>query len=399
MEKKKILFVMPDFGVGGAEKSLLTLLFELSKCDDIRVDLMFFKTTGMYLKQIPKDINILETEKSVKKLYSSLKTNRIASAEDLKYCLIRLLGTICSAVLTLNGRRQKQLRWKLFYKNAINEFDKEYDYACGFLDGEAVYYVIDKVKAKKKYIWNQNEYGKLGRGKRKYDLPYFKKADRIITLSEKNYDSLRDNFPDQIHKVEIIPPIVSPEMIENCAREFEPEEYKNASGTIMISVGRMVDAKGFDLAVDAGKILKDKGVDYSWYIVGDGEKFKEIGDRIISKGLEDRFFLLGERENPYPYIDRADIFVQPSRYEGKSVVLTETKFLCKPIIVTAYETAPDQITNGVNGMIVDLDPGAIAEGIERIIDSDISLVYEKNLREELPSDRSETEKYLKLFGE
>ena len=79
--------------------------------------------------------------------------------------------------------------------------------------------------------------------------------------------------------------------------------------------------------------------------------------------------ILGKRSNPYPYIKACDIYVQPSRYEGKSVTVREAQMLYKPVVVTNYPTAPSQIEDSVDGVIVPMENRACAEGIKTLIDN------------------------------
>ena len=83
--------------------------------------------------------------------------------------------------------------------------------------------------------------------------------------------------------------------------------------------------------------------------------------------MEGHVIILGKRENPYPYIKACDIYVQPSRYEGKSVTVREAQMLCKPVVVTNYPTASSQIKDGVDGVIVPLDNEGCAKGLARVI--------------------------------
>lgn len=64
---------------------------------------------------------------------------------------------------------------------------------------------------------------------------------------------------------------------------------------------------------------------------------------------------LGKNLNPYPYICRCDLYVQPSRYEGKCVSVKEAQMLRKPVVITNYATANSQVENGVDGIIVTMD--------------------------------------------
>ena len=80
-------------------------------------------------------------------------------------------------------------------------------------------------------------------------------------------------------------------------------------------------------------------------------------------------FLLGKKKNPYPYIKACNIYVQPSRYEGKSVTVREAQVLCKPVIVTNYPTAKGQIQDGIDGVIVPLNNEGCAQGIAQVLEN------------------------------
>ena len=73
---------------------------------------------------------------------------------------------------------------------------------------------------------------------------------------------------------------------------------------------------------------------------------EELKELIAQNNLEDSFILLGKKTNPYPYMKACDLYVQPSRYEGKAVTVTEAKILGKPILITNYPTARSQIEDG-----------------------------------------------------
>ena len=123
----------------------------------------------------------------------------------------------------------------------------------------------------------------------------------------------------------------------------------------LVSVARLSYAKGIDNAVRALKILVDRGYDnIKWYIVGYGGDEQIIKDLIKENNLEDKFILLGKQINPYPYIKSADLYIQPSRSEGKAVTVCEAQILSKPVLITNYTTAQSQIKNGFDGCITEL---------------------------------------------
>ena len=137
----------------------------------------------------------------------------------------------------------------------------------------------------------------------------------------------------------------------------------------IVTVGRLEKVKGIDIALEAALILKNRGIGFVWHVFGDGVLKDELEKRIHGCQLEDYFILDGTTNNPYKYMGNADIIVQPSRNEGKSMVLDEAKLLCKPIVVTNYPSVKDQIKDRETGIIVDINPESIAAGIEELINS------------------------------
>lgn len=83
--------------------------------------------------------------------------------------------------------------------------------------------------------------------------------------------------------------------------------------------------------------------------------------------MEKVVVILGKRDNPYPYMKACDIYIQPSRYEGKSVTVREAQMLYKPVIITDYPTAKSQIVEGRDGVIVPMDNEGCAKKIVEII--------------------------------
>ena len=94
------------------------------------------------------------------------------------------------------------------------------------------------------------------------------------------------------------------------------------------------------------------GDNVRWYIIGYGGSDQYIRDAIEKEGMQGRVILLGKRANPYPYMKACDWYVQPSRFEGKSVTVREAQMLRRPVIITAYKTAPSQVQHGKDGLIV-----------------------------------------------
>jgi glycosyltransferase involved in cell wall biosynthesis len=246
----------------------------------------------------------------------------------------------------------------------MEKMPEAYDAAIGFLEKSSVYFVADKVSAAKKIAFIHNDYGELGMDP-DFDREYFSRLDHIATVSAECAQVLEKTFPEFAAKIGVIHNIVSPAFIRSLSERGSAEDMAEGS---LLSIGRLQQQKGFDLAIDALAILVENGFAGNWYVIGEGNLRQELQAAIARKNLEGRLVLLGLRENPYPYLKKAEIYVQPSRYEGKSIAIDEAKILGKPIVVTRFSTVADQISDGQNGLVAEMDAASVAEKIQAISD-------------------------------
>lgn len=387
--KKKLLFVIMHLHMGGAERSLVNLLSEIDY-SKYEVDLLLIKKEGNLIRQLPKEVHLLETPYELKAVYS----NSIDGIRGVKYFLARGMSVVCSNIRNkFHTCDVTAIRWNQFYKRLIPQFEKKYDVAIAYLTGPSMYYVADKVNSDKKIVFYHNDYfASNAMPNRPTDLPYFEEFDLIPTISDQCKQSLEKTFPDMKEKFTVVPNITSTKLIRLRADQFYPEEYKKKKN-IICSIGRLNQQKGFDLAIQAAASLKKSGVSFSWYIIGEGEERKKLQELITSNQLEDVFFLLGIRDNPYPYLKNVHVVVQPSRYEGKSMVLDEAKILAKPIVATNYTTVRDQLSDK-EGLVVDMTPEGIAEGIQRmLVDTKIREGFVKYLQQRDYGNTDEMKKF------
>lgn len=98
-------------------------------------------------------------------------------------------------------------------------------------------------------------------------------------------------------------------------------------------------------------------------MIGFGGDEKELTQLIQACHLESQFILLGKKVNPYPFMKACDLYVQPSRYEGKAVTVSEAQILAKPVLLMNYPTAKSQIRVGVDGYIAGNNPEELASSI------------------------------------
>ncbi|HZJ77346.1 MAG TPA: glycosyltransferase [Clostridia bacterium] len=366
--KKKVMFVIPSLESGGAEKSLLTLL-SLFDYEKYEVDLFAFNPSGMIKDMLPDQVNLLDlpTDYIISKLplhksvLSFLKRGKIRIAIDrIKYSMVlRKYGY---------SNKAEQYAWK-HMKKFLTLQQKKYDVAIGYLEKTSNYYVVDMVNSNTKIAYIHSDYEKLNTDK-SFDKKYFEKTDFTVTVSQSCSESLKNNQPSVAGKIRVIENIVSKETILDLSKEGKGFE-RNDSNTIILTVGRLSKEKGVDLAIEACKLLLVDGYKIKWYHIGDGNWGNKVKKMIEESNLIDTFILLGLRSNPYPFIASCDVFVQPSRYEGKSIAIEEAKVLGKPIVCTAFSTVHDQIEDEVTGFISEIDSVSIAKKIKTLIDNPV----------------------------
>ncbi len=385
---KRILFVIHSLGFGGAERSLVNLLNELPR-EKYEIDLLLFQRKGAFLAQLPEWVNVLDTPRELKALYGPLNKSGLLA-------LPKLLGKFGSKLVRRTYKERNAWRWRNVFRPLILHLVPHYDVAVAYTGVEIQYFVADCVTAEKKIVFIHNDYRAAGYSARD-DEPYFAQMDAIATISPQCLEVLKEEFPQYKDKLYCVENITSAKVVRDRAMEFDPPEYC-AKKLVLLSVGRLGFQKGFDIAVEAARILKDRGVPFQWYILGEGGLRQELQKQIDSHGLTEDFVLLGVRSNPYPYIRSCDMLVQSSRYEGKSVVLDETKMLCKPIVATAYPTVADQVQDGAEGLVVPLSAEGIADGI-------LCMAEDKELRESIVrylqaheyGNQDEVRKYIRLL--
>ena len=144
-------------------------------------------------------------------------------------------------------------------------------------------------------------------------------------------------------------------------------DIPTGDGISLLSVGRFCEAKNFDNVPDICRRLVADGLDVTWYLIGYGGDEALIRQKIAEAGMQERVIVLGKKDNPYPYMRACDLYVQPSRYEGKAVTVREAQLLGKAVVITDYATSGSQLEDGVDGVIVPMDNEGCAAGIAALL--------------------------------
>ena len=415
--KKRIFISMHYMEIGGAEMALIGLLqaLDYTKYD---VDLFLHAHRGEMMQFIPKEVNLLPEIKEYAHIECPMKQALLDGCWGVLY------GRLNAKWLTKRYLRKKGVTESAAglqyvadcvspFLPSLHQFG-EYDLAISFLQPHN--YVAEKVKAKKKICWIHTDYTRIDINVEQ-ELPVWNSFDHIISISPDVTKTFLQVFPSLSIKIVEMENILSPEFVRKRSEEFQVEfnEHDNFPLTAnrsplnvkyvnLLSVGRFCEAKNYDNVPDICRRIvsrfKVQGSRFiiRWFLIGFGGDEQLIRDKIAEAGMENHVIILGKRTNPYPYIKACDIYVQPSRYEGKSVTVREAQMLCKPVVVTNYPTASSQIIDDVDGKIVPMDNEGCAQGLSEFIqNTELQSIIKEYLKTHDYGNMSEVEKLYKLI--
>lgn len=392
MEKKKIIFIAGSLNAGGAEKSLTSQL-RLFDSSRFEIYLYVFNNSGLFKELVPSFVKYVDVDPVFKALGHS-PSDLLFFVKHPIWWLKKIIRT-SQAILLRNRYNAHQIIWSR-WRNEIHPVEGKFDIAVGCLEGMPDYFVLEKVDAKRKIIWIHSEYEKLGYNQA-FDSHYFSMADEIVTISEVCKLNLKKYFPEYSH-FQVLHNISSSELISSMSNDPVEDNLFRSGVCNVVSVGRLVPVKNYHLAINAASLLKDDGFQFRWIIVGEGPEHKSLQKTIDKCGLHYDVLLIGQKANPYKYIKRADVCVQSSIYEGKSIFADEAKILKQIFVTTNYDTVRDVVIDGENGIIVEMTPESLSEGIKRAYSDEILRARIKdNLSNENLDNQNEIENYYKVY--
>ncbi len=369
--KKKILFVINTLSRAGAETALLELLRRL---DPQMYEISLFVLTGQgeMASDLPTYVHLLNTRYDHSSVLSSGGKRKLLLGTA--GCLLRrgvglrLSGYLLkNLALMLKNRHfaADKLMWRV-WSDAAPTDSAEYDLAVAFLEGGATYYVADHVKARKKVAFVHIDYEKAGYNKA-LDGDCYRAFQQIFVVSDEVKQCFTKVYPELENKIRVFYNMIDQDGIRKKALAGTgfTDEYP---GFRILTVGRLTQQKALEVSIDAMKLLKEKGREARWYVLGDGDQREKLQRRIKKLGLEEDFQLLGAVDNPYPYFAQTDLYVHATRYEGKSVAIQEAQTLGCAILVSDCSGNREQLTDKVDGRICQFDPESICDHILWMMD-------------------------------
>ena len=395
---KKILIFSHAMELGGAERSLLGLLEAIDKTK-YQADLFLMRHDGELLPFVPKDINLLPEVPA----YTVLARPMAQTVKEghLLITAARLCGKIAAARFA-KAHAHKESMVALEYSHKYTrrfmppvQPDTEYDLAISFLTPH--YIVAEKVRAKQKIAWIHTDYTHINVDVNS-ELAMWSKYDRIASISDAVTESFLKVFPSLASRIVLIENILPEKLVRNEATADVSAEMPDDGTVRLLSIGRFSSAKNFDNVPDICRRLLEMGLAVKWYLIGYGGDEALIRRKITESGMEEHVMILGKKDNPYPYIAACDLYVQPSRYEGKAVTVREAQMLGKPVVITNYATSASQLEDGVDGIVVPMDNAGCAEGIAALLRSPEKMAQlAENCRERDYSNAQEIEKIYNMM--
>lgn len=364
--KHTILIFSQAMELGGVERSLLGLLDSIDY-DRYDVDLFLMRHSGELMPYLNPKAKLLPEIPQ----YASLAVPMVSLLRSGQIGVLcgRLKGKLAAKHFDKRHPGSKPSVTALTYSHkytlsAMPQIsDKTYDIAISFLTPH--YFARERVKAKKYAAWIHTDYTALSFD-RSAEIAMWREYDAICGVSEQVTAAFDAEFPELSHLTETVENILPKNLIERQSN-IPQSKMQRENKFALLSVGRFSEQKNFDNVPDICRRLVEDGLDVKWYLIGYGGEEPLIRQKITEAGMQDRVIILGKKDNPYPYMRACDLYVQPSRYEGKAVTVREAQLLGKPVVITNYATSASQLEDGVDGVIVPMDNVGCAVGIAALL--------------------------------
>ena len=371
---KKIVFCLQTMILGGVEKELITVLKKIHEKFDITLLLLYLEDTEI-IKCIPNNVKIkvLNIDKNyycsggIELIKQRVKNGKLFEA-------ISIFAKRCFKIGTAGSN---------ININDIFTLNENFDVAiCYHIHSPIMFkYVAQKIIANKKVAWIHNDFYTT-----KFPIWRLKKYvncyDEFVSVSRKVENEFRNCCPWYNGSISTAYNYLDvSEILDLSEQIIKDDNFIVEENIKILTVGRFDRQKGIDLAIVAASKLKKEGLNFNWFLIGYGELENFYRELIREYGVSDCFTILGKKTNPYPYIKKCDIYVQPSRHEAFGLVIKEAKILKRPIICTNFDGADEQIETGKNGIIVPCnDVGVLCKEISKMI---LSAEVRENLTAEL----------------
>lgn len=393
MQKKKVLIVIESLVCAGAEKSLISFLSTLDY-NRFEVDLQLFKYGGEFEQFLPKEVRLLPPFE-----YTQFIEKNVIQ-QFLTLDIPKLKARWGYSMAIRQGQTFHVDKARLYWKHiapCLPTPEKKYDVAIGYAQGLPTFYVAEKVNASSKMSWVNVSYRLTGINK-EFQEKFYANMDHIVTVSDSAYTVFQEIYPQFASKMLVIWDMLDATFIDKLSK-VPTETGMSKQVPCLLTIARLnKPQKGYDISLEACKILKERGIAFKWYAIGRGPYKEEMEQFIEANHLQDTFILLGTTSNPYPYIKDCTLYVQTSRHEGYGLSIAEARILNRPVVTTEFDAVYNQMVPEKNGLVVKQDPVAVADAIERLLkDKELYNSIVAYQQQEKKGNQEEIEKFYQLI--
>ena len=378
--KKNILFVVDEKQMGGVSVLLNDILHNIN-IKKHNIDVAILHNNGDHLNNLPKEVNIIYGTPFFNTVDLTIK--EVLKTKNIKkiYSKIRLIFLMKTGLIT-----------KRIIKERKRMFNKKYDVEIAFKDGFCAIFTAYG-NSTKKYHWLQIDYSKYDCNEKypKLFKEVFPKFDKIIAISYSVLNNFKQKYNIEKIKTEIIYNIIDTQKIIDKSEEQKIKYNKNHLN--LIAVGRLHDAKGYDRLIDVmNQLNQEKKLEnVTLRIIGDGPVRDILKNKIKTYNLEDKIIMLGQLNNPFPYVKESDCYILSSRHESFGLVVLEAMILKVPVLATEVASIKE-IMEDKYGFITENSEEGIYQGILNIIENKNILKDKKN---NLKTYKYDTKKIIK----
>ena len=356
--KKKIIFVTRSLWIGGIETALVNLI---NRMDSRKYDItcLILQDEKPMAQRLPGHCRLLVADRehtvSFPETYRFSRLFHLTEETESPSRLHRAMMWLVPAIKWVENR--------LYIRYIRKQLQNEHFDTCIIYSDVAAETAVRAVDAEKFLMFYHH-----GAMRRVYhDEIGYRRSEKIIAVSRHQAEKLCAFRPKYAHKIVTVHNLVDAERIREKGSEpvqesFLPERFN------IVSCGRVSREKGMDLAVEACAKLVAAGYKHiHWWIVGGGPAESEVRGKIRQLGMERYVTMLGMKDNPYPYIAKADLYVQPSRFEAFGLTIAEALVLEKPVVSTDNGGAGEILQLGITGLLCPISSEGIAETIEKLL--------------------------------
>ena len=375
--KKKILFITEALWIGGIETALVNLLRRMDY-DKYDVTCLILRGSLEMADKIHPSCRLLVADRekafTFSKAYKFSRLYHLTEHSDTPSRLHRAMMWAVPAIKWVENR--------LYIRYIRGQMKSQHFDTCVIYSDRAAETAIRAINAARYLMF----YHHGAMRKEYHDEIGYRRSDKIISVSGHVEQMLRRFRPKYTDKMTTLHNLTDVEGIRTKAEAPIPEQFEDNIFHI-VSCGRVSREKGMDLAVEAcAKLLKMGHDNIHWWIIGGGPDFQTVQAKAAELHLDDHLTLLGMQNNPYPYIRRADLYVQPSRFEGYPMTVLEALVLGKPVVSTDNGGAGEMLTEGVTGTFCSISSEGIAQAVHGLLINQTALEQMRNNVEQTDMD-------------